>query len=30
LNRDAVPTAQRGRRWYPSTVRHAMYRGQQC
>ena len=26
LNRDSVPTAQGGRRWYPSTVRHVLRR----
>jgi hypothetical protein len=26
LNRDRVPTAQGGRRWYPATVRYTLHR----
>jgi DNA invertase Pin-like site-specific DNA recombinase len=30
LNAKGVPTAQGGRAWYPSTVRHVLHRTQQC
>jgi hypothetical protein len=30
LNRDGVPTAQGGRRWYPATVRYVAARAEQA